>query len=230
MPNGELRSTLIQDVRPFHQVKFSPDGTLLAATIGRFAGVWETSSGRQKLFPGDHPGGIGDLGFVDDENLAVAGVDAEGNGQVQLWNLVVAPHQITLESASLAPPDVCAFGPDGQTFAVSRSGSIDVRDTQSGKHVGGTKGTERTFPTSFAYTQSGNALIVVGISSSHLPSEPSADHGVATCGSGTSGRPSKCQSLRISRAPFNALPSVLTGDSLPRTALSASICETTQGK
>jgi WD40 repeat protein len=113
---------------PYYAIRFSPDGTLVAAAgSGGKARLWRTSGERvAEVSPGQ--GEIRRLSFSPDGRWLA--VPTEG-GTVELWRTDRNEHQ-TLSGHGATVNDV-TFSPDGRTLAsTGADGTVHLRDLASG--------------------------------------------------------------------------------------------------
>src|SRR5262249_50581560 len=158
LPGGKLVRTFWGDGK-FWCVKFSPDGSLLAA--GGYADaekgigavkLWELSSGVERPIPTGH--GAKSLAFSPDgKRLATAGTDQA----VKLWDTATGQEVLSLHGHTEWVFDV-AFTPDGERLA-SASWDRSVRVWDGRPWRPGEKRGEETLTLADGHQDSVNAVV-----------------------------------------------------------------------
>lgn len=131
-------STLLQTMNPYgatsDEVRFSPDGTKVAAIIGEYGTVqiWKVSDGTllQTLAGSqiEYGGGGTNLIFSPDGETVVAGYS---NGQVLVWR--VSDGKLIKNLHPVAPSGMAvAFSPNSQFLAYSAFWDVHVRNIEEG--------------------------------------------------------------------------------------------------
>jgi WD40 repeat protein/class 3 adenylate cyclase len=134
--NGEKVRDLDLAGRELDEVRFSPDGELLAASANdppRASRIllWDADTGEEVQTLDDPEGNAGGVSLAFDEagdRLAVGEVD----GGIQLWNVRSGAKTVSLVGLTGPTVDV-EFSPDGNTIAAAGSdGTIHMFDANTG--------------------------------------------------------------------------------------------------
>jgi WD40 repeat protein len=109
-----------------YRVQFSPDGTLLAAGLGKMVQLWDTATWQPAGAFTDHPAEVLSFAFAPDGwALAVGTAD----GTLCLWD-VAQKRQVASRRGHTSNVESVAFAPDGRRLATSGAdGTVRLWDT-----------------------------------------------------------------------------------------------------
>jgi YD repeat-containing protein len=153
-------------------VAYSPDGRTLASAGGWWnkpgeVNVWDAATGAKiRTLKGVHTSyEETSLAFSPDGRwLAVSGGESINGltqpGEVKVWDAATGQETLTIKGRAHAPITSVAFRPDGRWLAFATFGSVELRDTATGREVrtlGGSSNFRRV-----AFSPDGRTLAAAG--------------------------------------------------------------------
>jgi WD40 repeat protein len=131
------------DMVTVHDLAFSPDGTLLATANGDGSILlWDTATGQERNFLGEHTGWASSVAFSPDGTLLASGGvwsdcdygetcrPEDEHGEIRLWDVEIG-EQLALLEGHVGGVQAIAFGQDGR-FLVSAGDTVLFWDVATG--------------------------------------------------------------------------------------------------
>jgi WD40 repeat protein/serine/threonine protein kinase len=134
--NGKPRNDPLKHDAEIWSAHFSPDGNrIVTASLDRTARVWDAKSGKPLTGPFRHYLSVTSAQFSPDgKRILTASSGRRTEAMAQVWNAESGVLIATVENIDRG--DSAEFSPDGKRIVtMSRVGTVDISDAQSGKRL-----------------------------------------------------------------------------------------------